>query len=182
MRQRIIKSLDVLRHIAAAAVVIFLTATCALAQSGTEQDAGKAATNDSKNGQAHTNKADEYIQAAQALNGPAGNPECVLVGKKVVNRVWVDDASTALRQHELYDRFGCPGAHIPLVLRCLTRFANEIDDKVADSLKNHINSCWINPTAQPDSAPVAGQTPPPQPNTGAAAPEAPATAPAPAAK
>ncbi|MCL2716223.1 MAG: beta-1-3, beta-1-6-glucan biosynthesis protein [Alphaproteobacteria bacterium] len=182
MRQRIIKSKNVLRHVAAAAVVILLGATGAIAQNGGEADAGKAAVSDAKKQGAGTARADEYVKAAQALNGPAGNPECVLVGKKVVFLVWREDPATALRQHELYDRFGCPGNHIPQVLRCLTRFTDKIDDKVPDSLKNQISDCWINPAAQPESANVT-QTPQTPPN-GMAASQPPATPPAapPAAK
>ena len=53
-------------------------------------------------------KADEFAEAAQAINGPAGNPECVWLGRRVVVLMWRDDLDTAFRHLDLYDRFGCP--------------------------------------------------------------------------
>jgi len=54
-------------------------------------------------------KTDEFAEAAQAINGPAGNPECVWFGRRVVRLMFLDDIDTALRHLDLYDRFGCPG-------------------------------------------------------------------------
>ena len=65
---------------------------------------------------------DEFAEAAQAINGPAGNPECVWLGRRVVQLMWRDDLDTAFRHLDLYDRFGCPGGHIQAAFRCLTRF------------------------------------------------------------
>ena len=57
-------------------------------------------------------KVDEYAEAQKALSGPAGNPECVWLGRRVVSLLWRDDLDTAFRHLDLYDRFGCPSAHI----------------------------------------------------------------------
>ncbi len=59
-------------------------------------------------------KVDEFSEAAQAINGPAGNPECVWLGRRVVGLMWRDDLDTAFRHLDLYDRFGCPGGPQPL--------------------------------------------------------------------
>src|SRR5690348_2834585 len=71
---------------------------------------------------AQQRKASQFTQAAQAINGPAGNPECVWLGRRVVGLMWNDDLDTAFRHLDLYDRFGCPGGHIQAAFRCLTRF------------------------------------------------------------
>lgn len=94
-------------------------------------------------------KTDEFAEAAQAINGPAGNPECVWFGRRVVRLMWLDDIDTALRHLDLYDRFGCPGGHVQATFRCLTRFGSQIDPKVADTLNSRVHACWINPAVQP---------------------------------
>ena len=97
-------------------------------------------------------KTDEFVEAAQALNGPAGNPECVWLGRRVVRLMWLDDLDTAFRHLDLYDRFGCPGGHVQATFRCLTRFGGQIDPKVAETLNSRVQACWINPAAQPQTA------------------------------
>jgi hypothetical protein len=143
----------------------------AQAQQGKESAASKAEA--AKEGQ---HKIDQFVEAAHAINGPAGNPECVWLGRRVVQLIWVDDLDTAFRHLDLYDRFGCPGGHIQAAFRCLTRFANQIDDKVPNSLSDHVHACWINPAAQPPQ--TAAATSAPAPATAGAAP-APAPSPAP---
>ena len=78
-------------------------------------------------------KTDEFVEAAQAINGPAGNPECVWLGRRVVRLMWLDDLDTAFRHLDLYDRFGCPGGHVQAAFRCLTRFGAQIDAKVPET-------------------------------------------------
>ena len=90
-------------------------------------------------------KIDEFAEAQRALSGPAGNPECVWLGRRVVSLLWRDDLDTAFRHLDLYDRFGCPSAHIQASFRCLILHGNNIDPKAADSLNARIQSCWINP-------------------------------------
>jgi pyruvate/2-oxoglutarate dehydrogenase complex dihydrolipoamide acyltransferase (E2) component len=168
-----------LRHLAVAGFVVLFGVGGALAQSGDkgaqDQKAAPTAADVAKDNQ---RKTDQFVEAAQAINGPAGNPECVWLGRRVVQLVWVDDLDTAFRHLDLYDRFGCPGGHIQAAFRCLTRFAPQIDDKVPNSLRDHVHSCWINPAAQPQAAAAA---PPPaaQPTTSGSAAATPAPAPSP---
>ena len=100
-------------------------------------------------------KVDEFAEAQHALTGPAGNPECVWLGRRVVSLLWRDDLDTAFRHLDLYDRFGCPSAHIQASFRCLILHGNNIDPKAADSLNGRVQSCWINPVSPAISIPAA---------------------------
>ena len=92
-------------------------------------------------------KVDEFAEAQKEIAGPAGNPECVWLGRRVVGLLWRDDLDTAFRHLDLYDRFGCPAGHIQATFRCLVRQGN-IDPKAPDTLNGRVHSCWINPTAE----------------------------------
>jgi hypothetical protein len=94
-------------------------------------------------------KIDEFAEAQRVLTGPAGNPECVWLGRRVVSLLWRDDLDTAFRHLDLYDRFGCPSGHIQATFRCLVLHANTIDPKAADSLNGRVHACWINPSMPP---------------------------------
>jgi hypothetical protein len=100
-------------------------------------------------------KVDEYAEAQRVLNGPAGNAECVWLGRRVVSLLWRDDLDTAFRHLDLYDRFGCPSGHIQATFRCLVLHSNSIDPKAADSLNGRVYDCWLNPALQPAPAPAA---------------------------
>jgi hypothetical protein len=193
MRRRLLELKNTgLRHLAVTGLVASLAlpigAGGAFAQSGTPnpQDQGKQQSGNAADAnanalkEANQRKTDEFIEAQQAINGPAGNPECVWLGRRVVRLMWNDDLDTAFRHLDLYDRFGCPGGHVQAAFRCLTRFGAQIDDKVRGSLDGRIHACWINPGAQPQAA--AAATPAPAPSTaGNAAPApAPSATPAPA--
>src|SRR5581483_4835712 len=144
--------ITLLRHLAVPALVFLFLGGSALAQSGDNhaQDAAKAnAAAASDAAKENERKTAEFAEASQVINGPAGNPECVWLGRRVVRLMWVDDLDTAFRHLDLYDRFGCPGGHIQATFRCLTRFAGQIDNKVPDSLTSRVHACWINPAAQP---------------------------------
>ena len=104
-------------------------------------------------------KTAEFAEAAQVISGPAGNPECVWLGRRVVRLMWADDLDTAFRHLDLYDRFGCPGGHIQAAFRCLTRFGAQIDHKVPRSLDTRVHACWINPGAQPQTTAAAAAAP-----------------------
>lgn len=113
-------------------------------------------------------KVDEFAEAAAALNGPAGNPECVWLGRRIVNLMWRDDLDTAFRHLDLYDRFTCPGGHIQATFRCVVR-QGPIDPKQTDSLASRVHQCWINPALEPVAAAAAPANPPAQgqpPTTG----------------
>ena len=177
----------VLRHLVIPGLVLLLGLGSAFAQSGdnnhAQDQSGKpAAATPSDAAKENQRKVDQFGEAAQALNGPAGNPECVWLGRRVVQLVWVDDLDTAFRHLDLYDRFGCPGGHIQAAFRCLTRFGAQIDDKVPRSLSDHVHACWINPAAQPQqaAAPAAAATPATA-GSAAPAPAPPQPAPSPSA-
>jgi hypothetical protein len=130
-----------------------------------------AQTGDSKTGDPHPpaagqdaakepQKIDEFAEAQHAISGPAGNPECVWLGRRVVSLLWRDDLDTAFRHLDLYDRFGCPGGHIQASFRCLIQHGSTIDPKAADSLNARIQACWINPTAPVVPAPAAAAASP----------------------
>jgi hypothetical protein len=99
-------------------------------------------------------KIDEFAEAARVLSGPAGNPECVWLGRRVVNLLWRDDLDTAFRHLDLYDRFGCPAGHIQATFRCVVRQGN-IDPKAPESLSSRVHACWINPNMPPTTASAA---------------------------
>jgi len=97
---------------------------------------------------------DEYSVIQRTVSGPAGNPECVWLGRRVVSLIWRDDIDTAFRHLDLYDRFGCPAAHIQATFRCLVQHEASIDPKAPDSLNSRVEACWINPS-QPAPPPAA---------------------------
>jgi len=92
-------------------------------------------------------KADEFAEAERVQGGPAANPECLWLGRRVVSLLWRDDLDTAFRHLALYDRFGCPASHIQATFRCVVRQGN-IDPKATDSLNSRVHGCWINPSAE----------------------------------
>ena len=173
----------ILTRFAAAGLALLIGSAGAFAQSGTpspQDQQGKApAGNQADVSKDNQRKADEFVEAAQAINGPAGNPECVWLGRRVVSLMWRDDLDTAFRHLDLYDRFGCPGGHVQAAFRCLTRFGGQIDPKVAETLSSRIQACWINPGAQPQAAAAASPAPAAPATAGNATP-APAASPAPA--
>ncbi|MET4069549.1 pyruvate/2-oxoglutarate dehydrogenase complex dihydrolipoamide acyltransferase (E2) component [Bradyrhizobium sp. S3.2.6] len=194
MRRRVFELRNaVLRQFAATLAVSSLVLLTGLggasAQSGSPApDQGKAATQPAdaaKDAAQNQRRTDEFAEAAQVINGPAGNPECVWLGRRVVRLMWRDDLDTAFRHLDLYDRFGCPGGHIQAAFRCLTRFGAQIDPKIAETLDSRVHACWINPASQPQQA-AAAASQPPAPTTGnsqapqTAASPTPAASPSPA--
>ena len=177
----------VLRHLAIPGLALLIGIGSAHAQSGdtkAQDQSGKpAAAAPADVAKDNQRRTDEFAEAAQAINGPAGNPECVWFGRRVVRLMWLDDIDTALRHLDLYDRFGCPGGHVQATFRCLTRFGAQIDPKVAETLNSRVHACWINPAAQPQAAaaatPAAATAGSAAPAPAAGAPQ-PADAPAPA--
>jgi hypothetical protein len=172
----------VLRHIAISGLALVIGFGSALAQSGdlrAQDQSGKPAAANAATpadiARDNQRKTDEFVEAAQVINGPAGNPECVWLGRRVVRLMWLDDLDTAFRHLDLYDRFGCPGGHVQATFRCLTRFGGQIDPKVAETLNSRVHACWINPNAQPQAAAQSA------PSSGSAAAQPPAAAPPPAA-
>jgi hypothetical protein len=178
MRRRVLQlKSSVLRYLAVPAFALLLGTGAGFAQSGDvraqDQSAKPANSTPADTSKDNQRKTDEFVEAQQAINGPAGNPECVWLGRRVVVLMWRDDLDTAFRHLDLYDRFGCPGGHVQATFRCLVRFAPQIDNKVPESLTSRVHACWINPGAQPQTANAI----PPAPTTGTAAAPAPAAAP-----
>jgi hypothetical protein len=155
----------------AAASLVLVGAQAGYAQSGAggnsnnpkPADAKAAADAAAKDTQ---KKINEIAEARRLVSGAAGNPECVWLGRRVVNLLWRDDLDTAFRHLDLYDRFTCPSGHIQATFRCLVRQGN-IDPKAADSLNARIHSCWIDPDlpATTAQAPEAQQHPSDKPGT-----------------
>lgn len=141
-----------------------LTATAAFAQSGGKPAEPQKSTADAfKESQ---RKTDEIAEATRVLTGPAGNPECVWLGRRVVSLLWRDDLDTAFRHLDLYDRFGCPSAHIQATFRCLVRQGGVIDPKAPETLNGRVHACWLNPgmtAAAAPAAPAAATTGTPKP-------------------
>ena len=141
---------------AAVAAALFLSCNIAIAQ---EPKAGTQRPAEAEGAK----KVDEFAEAAKALIGPAGQPECVWLGRRAVRLLFRDDLDTAFRHMELYDRFGCPPNHIQAAFRCVVR-QGELDTKAAESLSARVHSCWINPTPEIANAPAAAAAPAPTTN------------------
>jgi hypothetical protein len=107
-------------------------------------DKDKPQAGDAKEAQ---KKIDEFAEAERLLSGPAANPECLWLGRRVVSLLWRDDLDTAFRHLDLYDRFGCPAGHIQATFRCLVRQGN-IDPKATDTLNSRVHGCWVNPNGE----------------------------------
>ena len=139
--------LKFLRTLPVALCAAYLTVTIpsAHAQSG---DAKAAPSDPAKESQ---RRLDEYAEAARLVGGPAGNPECVWLGRRVVSLLWRDDLDTAFRHLDLYDRFGCPGPHIQQAFRCVIR-QPPLDPKAPEALSARVHQCWLNPAAPTTTA------------------------------
>jgi hypothetical protein len=124
-------------------------------QKPAEQSKGQA-TGDAAKPDPTQKQKDELAEAGRLLTGPAANPECVWLGRRVVRLLSQDDLDTAFRHLDIYDRFGCPGNHIQSTFRCLLK-QGVPDAKAADTLNARVHSCWVNPTAAvtPAAAPAA---------------------------
>jgi hypothetical protein len=120
----------------------------------------KAPPGDAGKSDAAQRRTDEIAEAGQVLSGPAANPECVWVGRRVVRLLSQDDLDTAFRHLDIYDRFGCPGNHIQATFRCLLKQGIP-DAKAADTLNARVHACWLNPN-------MAVATPAPAANAAAA--------------
>ena len=151
-----------------AAPLAFGSVSSALAQSGgaaaPEQKKPAADAAAASAAKERQKRADEITEAGKLVNGPAGNPECVWLGRRVVGLLWRDDLDTAFRHLDLYDRFGCPANHIQATFRCVI-LQGDIDPKAPESLNSRVHACWLNPTLAPAPATAA----PPAPANGTTA-------------
>jgi hypothetical protein len=156
----------VLRVTACVCAAVWLIALAAMpgapqafAQSSEPKPADQAQTPAGQEPAKDAQKVDEFAEAQKVLGGPAGNPECVWLGRRVVSLLWRDDLDTAFRHLDLYDRFGCPSGHIQASFRCLLLHSNSIDPKAADSLNGKVQACWLNPNLQVSSTPAPAPAP-----------------------
>jgi hypothetical protein len=146
----------------AAALVGFIVAAHPTFAQSADPKANEQRQSNGESGKDGQKKIDEFVEAEKLLGGPAANPECMWLGRRVVNRLWNDDLDTAFRHLDLYDRFGCPAGHIQTAFRCVVRQGNfdrkdpkAPDSKAPDSLNARINACWINPNTDPVIVPPA---------------------------
>jgi len=135
------------------ALILFTNPTIAQSQSGEPKAGSQQKQATEGDGQ---KRAEEFTEAAKQLGGPAGNPECVYLGRLAVNLLIRNDLDTAFRHMELYERFGCPSGHIQLAFRCLVRQGLP-DLKAAEMSRTH--ACWINPTAEAPVPPPSAAAP-----------------------
>jgi hypothetical protein len=127
-----------------AAALVAFTSGPILAQNGEQKPPEKPPAAETKE---TPKKIDEFAEAEKTLTGAAGHPECVWLGRRVVNLLWRDDLDTAFRHLDLYDRFGCPAGHIQATFRCVVRQGN-IDPKATDTLNSRVHACWLNPSQE----------------------------------
>ncbi len=147
----------------------------AAAQSSEQKPADEHPPAGKDNAAAAQQKINEYAEAQKLVKGPAGNPECMWLGSRILSLLYRDDLDTAFRHLDLYDRFGCPGGYIQVTFRCLVLHSDAIDSKKEDSLSGQVHACWLNPAAEArPPQPAAAASPAPAANPGAAAPAAPA--------
>jgi hypothetical protein len=111
-----------------------------------------------------TVKVEKLLEAQHRLNGPAGNPECYELGTNALSRLNQDDIDTAFRHLDLYDRFGCPSAHVQAAYRCLLLHPatpdRKPDDAKAAVLDGIVHACWINPAMPVTAASAPGSAEP----------------------
>ncbi len=153
-KNRLSRLASVASTLLAAGFVITALSSNAIGQANPEQKPAeqKPAAGDRR--EAVPKRIDEIAEIGRLLTGPAANPECVWLGRRVISLLWRDDLDTAFRHLDLYDRFGCPGGHIQATFRCLVR-QGDIDPKSSDAINSRIHACWINPSIQATPAATA---------------------------
>lgn len=136
------------------ALLVLMSAPSAqsvMAQSGPTQGEQKDKPDASADkGKEAQRSRDEFTEAAKSLQGPAGQAECVWLGRRIVGLLWRDDVDTAMRHMSVYDRFGCPAGHVQMAFRCVVR-QGTIDAKAPESLAARAHACWIEPKTPPDA-------------------------------
>ena len=102
---------------------------------------------------------DHLAEVAHAVAGSAGYPECVHLGELAITLMAKNDLDTAFRHMDLYDRFGCPGAHLQQSFRCLLLAGIPTSKDSAANLEGLVRTCWASPKATPPAS-AAAATPP----------------------
>jgi len=115
-------------------------------------------------------EAAHLADVARTLQGRAGDAECAHLGELAITLMAKNDLDTAFRHMDLYDRFGCPGAHIQQSFRCLL-LAGIPNSKDSAGLESLVRNCWAPKAAQPApaaAAPAPAPATPPAPSTAGA--------------
>jgi hypothetical protein len=124
------------------AAILLAAHSSSFAQATDQKPGEKAPAGDGKDTQ---KKVDEYAEAEKMLGGPAANPECLWLGRKVVSLLWRDDLDTAFRHLDLYDRFGCPAGHIQATFRCVIKQGGP---PASEKISDRVHACWVNPSSE----------------------------------
>ena len=132
---------------AALGVAMLFAAPNASSAQGADQKPGDKPAQQAGDSKDAPKKLDEFAEAEKLLGGPAANPECLWLGRRVVNLLWRDDLDTAFRHLDLYDRFGCPAGHIQTAFRCVIRQGSP-DPKAGDGIPERVRACWVNPSTE----------------------------------
>ena len=160
MNQTPVKQMAPMKRICRPAIVCLFAASAGLMAAGvltgTPAHAGEGKAAEDKKPAAEAAKVDEIAEAGRLIEGPAGQPECVWTGRRIVGLLWRDDLDTAARHRELYERFGCPSPHIQAAFRCVVK-QGELDPKAPESLNLRVHACWVNPQLEPPPPAVAAQ-------------------------
>jgi hypothetical protein len=154
-----------MRSVALFLLAAFLAACPAVAQATGDTKA------DQQKAEANKSEAAHIAEVGRELPGPAGYPECVHTGELTITLWMKNDMDTAARHLAVYDRFGCPGAHLRASFRCLLRFGMP-NQKENATFEQRVRDCWLTPEMTPpapaQAAPAAAAAPPAAtPGTGA---------------
>jgi hypothetical protein len=141
----------------------FIAGSCA---SAFAQGSGDAKPAEQQKPPEPKSEAAHIAEVARVLSGPAANPECVHLGELAITLMAKNDLDTAFRHMDLYDRFGCPGAHIQQSFRCLL-LAGIPSSKDSTPLDSLVRTCWVSPKAAPAPSAPAAASPPATAGTGA---------------
>jgi hypothetical protein len=116
-------------------------------------------------------EAAHLADVARTLQGRAADAECTHLGELAITLMAKNDLDTAFRHMDLYDRFGCPGAHIQQSFRCVLLKGIPTSKDSASTLEGLVRTCWATPKAAP-ATPAAASAPaaPPAPSTAGTAP------------
>jgi hypothetical protein len=145
----------------------FIAGTCA---SAFAQGSGDAKPPDQQKPPELKSEAAHLADVARTLQGRAADAECTHLGELAITLMAKNDLDTAFRHMDLYDRFGCPGAHIQQSFRCLL-LAGIPNSKDSAGLESLVRNCWAPKAAQPApaaAAPAPAAAPTPTPSTAGA--------------
>jgi len=125
----------------AAVLAAVLAASPAAAQAPTD-----AKANEQQKAEASKKtEAAHLAEVARLVKGPAGFPECAHLGENAVSLMMRNDIDTAWRHIDLFDRFGCPFAHVQTSFRCVLLKGMPVA-KDGPSLEDIVRACWIDPS------------------------------------